>query len=118
MIHVQPFDDCIARGNWFIDIHNPAGEGTERVYPPEGKWYEIPYRSIRVRGLDNLLVASRCIDCTHEAHAAIRITAQVMAMGQGAGTAAAICVRENLQSTRNLDSTVLRDNLRKQGAFV
>ena len=118
VIKVPPFDDCIARGNWFIDIHNPTGEGTERIYPPEGKWYEIPYRSIRVRGLDNLLVASRCIDCTHEAHAAIRITAQVMAIGQGAGTAAAMCAQKNLSSTRSLDTALLRDTLRKQGAFV
>ncbi len=118
VIKVPPFDDCIARGNWFIDIHNPTGEGTVRIHPPEGKWYEIPYRSVRVQGLDNLLIASRCVDCTHEAHAAIRVTAQVMAIGQGSGTAAALCVRDNLASTRALDSAVLREALRKQGAFV
>lgn len=118
IMDVVPAEDCIARGNWFIDIHSPTGDGTERQHPPAGSWYEIPYRSIRARGLDNLLVASRCIDSTHEAHAAIRITPQVMAIGEGAGTAAALCVKQSLASTRDLDVSLLRATLRKQGAFV
>jgi hypothetical protein len=118
IIKVPAFDDCIARGNWFIDIHNPSGEGTVRIKPPDGRWYEIPYRSICARGVRNLLVASRCIDSTHEAHAAIRITPQVAAIGQGAGTAAALCVRDKLDSTRDLDPARLRESLRNQGAFV
>ncbi len=118
IIEVVPFGDCIARGNWFIDIHSPTGEGTERIHPPEGKWYEIPYRSIRAQGVENLLIASRCIDSTHEAHAAIRITPQVMAIGEGAGAAAALCVKQGLTSTRQLDVNLLRETLRKQGAFV
>ncbi|MDF3057110.1 MAG: FAD-dependent pyridine nucleotide-disulfide oxidoreductase [Rariglobus sp.] len=118
IIDVVSFEDCIARGNWFIDIHSPTGEGTERIHPPEGKWYEIPYRSIRAQGVDNLLIASRCLDSTHEAHAAIRITPQVMAIGEGAGAAAALCVKQDLTSTRQLDVNLLRETLRKQGAFV
>ncbi|HEY0944172.1 MAG TPA: FAD-dependent oxidoreductase [Opitutaceae bacterium] len=118
IIDVVPFEDCIARGDWFIDIHSPTGDGTERIHPPPGKWYEVPYRSIRAHGVENLLVASRCIDSTHEAHAAIRITPQVVAIGQGAGTAAALCVRHGLASTRQLDAQLLRETLRQQGAFV
>lgn len=118
IIKVPEHADCIARGDWFIDIHSPTGEGTVRVHPPAGKWYEIPYRSIRPRGLENVLVASRCIDSTHEAHAAVRITPQVMAIGQGAGTAAALCVKQGLRSTRDLDAKILRETLRAQGAFV
>ncbi len=118
ILQAPAFDDCIARGNWFIDIHNPNGEGTVRIHPPKGKWYEIPYRSICAHGVDNLLVASRCIDSTHEAHAAIRVTPQIVAIGQGAGTAAALCIKKNLTSTRDIDCTELRATLRSQGAFV
>jgi len=118
ILKVPAFDDCIARGSNFIDIHNPAGEGTTLAFPPKGKWYEIPYRSVRVRGLDNLLVASRCLDSTHEAHAAIRVTNQIMAVGEGAGTAAALCARDGLASTRDLDPARLREALRAKGAFV
>ena len=118
ILQVPEMEDCIARGDNFIDIHSPTGEGTQRLHPPEGKWYEIPYRSIRARGIDNLLIASRCIDSTHEAHAAVRVTPQVMAIGQGAGTAAALCVKQGLCSTRQLDATLLRETLRAQGALV
>lgn len=118
IVKVTPFEDCIARGDWFIDIHSPTGEGTVRIHPPAGKWYEIPYRTIRAQGVDNLLVASRCIDSSHEAHAAIRITPQVMAIGEAAGAAAALCVKQGLKSTRDLDVKLLRETLRKQGAFV
>lgn len=118
IVEVTPFEDCIARGDWFIDIHSPTGEGTVRIHPPVGKWYEIPFRCTRAQGVDNLLVASRCIDSTHEAHAAIRITPQVMAIGEGVGAAAALCVKLGLKSTRDLDVKLLRETLRKQGAFV
>jgi hypothetical protein len=118
IMNVTPVADCIARGNWFIDIHSPTGEGTERAHPPAGSWYEIPYRSICAHSLDNLLVASRCIDSTHEAHAAIRITPQVMAIGQGAGTAAALSVAQRHCDIRRVDTEILRQTLRGQGAFV
>ena len=118
IVQCTPFEDCIARGDWYIDIHSPTGEGTQRIHPPEGKWYEVPYRSIRARGLENVLIASRCLDSSHEAHAAIRITPQVVAIGQAAGTAAALCVRDGLDSTRRLDAALLRRTLREQGAFV
>ncbi|MFH1498776.1 MAG: FAD-dependent oxidoreductase [Verrucomicrobiota bacterium] len=49
-----------------------------------------------------MLIASPCIDSSHEAHAAIRITPQVMAIGQAAGTAATRCVQQNLASTRDV----------------
>ncbi len=112
------FPDGIARGSWSIDIHNPGGEGTE-IQNAGGKgYYEIPYRSIRARGTHNLLVASRCIDCSHEAHAAIRITPQVMAIGQAAGTAAAICLKQGLDHVRDVDVGELRRVLRAQNAYI
>jgi hypothetical protein len=82
--------DVIARGDWWIDIHNPKGEGivnsdgspttqhaSVKAGPAPGDWYEIPYRSTTAHGLDNLLIASRCIDSTHEAHGRPRIAADL-----------------------------------------
>ncbi len=118
IIHAGSFDDAIARGNWYVDIHSPTGQGTTTVGPPDGKFYEIPFRSLRPRGVDNLLIASRCIDSTHEAHAAVRITPQVVAIGQAAGTAAALCHGAALCNIRDLDTARLRETLRSQGAYV
>lgn len=112
------FPDAIARGNWAIDIHNPKGEGTEFRQLAEGEYFEIPYRSLCARGIDNLLVASRCIDCTHEAHAAIRITPQIVAIGEAAGLAAAIATGDGDRDTRSVDIALLRQTLRERGAFV
>jgi hypothetical protein len=118
VIELTDFPDTIARGDWYIDIHSPTGEGTERVHPPEGQSYQVPYRSTTAQGVENVLVGSRCIDSTHEAHAAIRITPQVFAIGQGVGTAAAIMVEQSLASTRKVDITELRRRLEKQGAII
>ncbi len=123
--------DAIARGDWWIDIHNPTGEGigTEdggvitqqdacKRGPAAGDWYEIPYRSITAHGLDNLLVASRCLDSTHEAHAAVRASQQICAIGEGAGTAAAQAVARQLSNVRDVDIREVQARLRKSGALI
>jgi hypothetical protein len=56
-----------------------------------------------------VLVAGRCISSTHEALAAIRVMPPSFAMGQAAGTAAALAVRGDGTSRQ-----VSVDELRKQ----
>ena len=110
----RKFPDGICRGNYPLDIHNPTGAGTliKRLEP--GTTYEVPYRSLLPRGLGNVLVASRCISATHEAHGSLRIMPIVMAIGEAAGTAAGLSVRQGV-SPRDLDSEALREQLRRQG---
>jgi hypothetical protein len=121
--------DVIARGDWWIDIHNPKGEGlvgqngeiitpaqASKMGPAPGDWYEIPYRSTTAHGLDNLLVASRCIDTTHEAHAAVRASQQVCAIGEGVGTAQVIT--RKLATVREVDVRDVQERLRKSGALI
>jgi hypothetical protein len=80
-------------------------------------YYEIPYRCLVPQRTDNLLVAGRCLSATHEAAASARVIPPVYAMGQAAGTAAALCARERLRP-RDLDGRRLRETLRTQGAIV
>ena len=54
--------------------------------------YDIPYRTLVPQVKRGLLVAGRCFSATHDAHASCRSMAQTMAMGQAAGTAAALAV--------------------------
>jgi hypothetical protein len=70
--------------------------------------YDIPYRSLVPQKVDRLLVAGRCISATHEAMAAIRVMATCMAMGEAAGRAARMPVRQNI-SPGDVDVTRLRD---------
>ena len=46
-------------------------------------------------GVDNLWVAGRCASMTHEAQSAARVTGACFVMGQAAGTAADIALKDN-----------------------
>ena len=87
------------------------------AWPPKGDWYDIPYRSLVPQEADNLLVAGRCISGTFEAQAAFRVMGTCMAMGQAAGTAAAICTKRGIACSA-LDSAELRRTLGSDGALV
>ncbi|MFQ6132442.1 MAG: FAD-dependent oxidoreductase, partial [Armatimonadota bacterium] len=86
--------DVIARCQYSVDIHNPDGKGARIVRLKDP--YDIPYRCLIPRGVDNLLVTGRAISADHAAHSSLRIQPTSYAIGQAAGTAAAICVRENV----------------------
>ncbi len=96
VLNARTFDDAIARSAYPIDIHNPAGSGTSTRRLPPGASYEIPYRCLVPKGVDDLLVAGRCISTTHEALASTRLTPTVMTLGQAAGTAAALSVARDV----------------------
>jgi len=109
------FDDVIARSGYPIDIHNPEGKGVTANFIREGGAYDIPYRSIIPVGVSNLLLAGRCISTTHEAQATTRLTPSCMAIGQAAGTAAALAARDG-KSTDDISVPELQDRLRQGGA--
>jgi glycine/D-amino acid oxidase-like deaminating enzyme len=106
------FDDQIARCGAPIEEHH-AGDDTRWVYLEDGATYGIPFRSLQPQALDNVLVAGRCFSATHDAHASARSMATCMAMGQAAGTAAALSAEPS-----RLDSVLLRERLRADGADV
>ncbi len=109
------FPDCIARSAYPVDIHAPTGDGLVTSQPPPD-WYEIPFRALLPLGLQNLIVAGRCISATHEGHASTRLTPTCFAMGQAAGTAAALCV-QNETLPREIGRE-LQQALCAQGALV
>ncbi|AJY75611.1 FAD-dependent oxidoreductase [Paenibacillus beijingensis] len=111
------FDDVIARGSYPVDIHNPNGEGTVMQHLKPGEWYDIPYRCLIPRKIENLLVGGRPISATHEAHSAIRVQPIAIAIGQAAGTAAAICARDQVLP-RRLNARKVQEALARQGASL
>jgi len=125
VVHARKFPDAIARLAYPVDVHSGRGEGYTRadetpagpVAPPPGDWYEVPFRCLVPLGVENLVVAGRCVSSTQEGHGAIRIMPCCAAMGQAAGTAAALSITENV-SPRGLASTILLPALRSQGALV
>ena len=112
----RAFPDGIACGTFAIDIHPPDGE--QQIFTGSGKAvYEIPYRSLLPQGLDNLLVAGRCISATHTAFGSARVMATAMGIGQGAGTAAAIALDNGL-TTREVAPDEIRQRLLDQGQYL
>ncbi len=114
VLAARAFDDAVARSAYPIDIHNPSGSGTSTRRLPPGRSYEIPYRCLVPLLVDDLLVAGRCISTTHEALASTRLTPTVMTLGQAAGTAAALSLRERV-TPRALDPHLLRERLIRDG---
>jgi hypothetical protein len=119
---LQPvrFEDAIAAGAYPIDIHPAAGGGL--AYQPMGDdhAYQIPYGSLIPLGFDNALVAGRGISATHAAQAAIRVMTISMAVGQAAGTAAALARRQAPSSLdmRTVPMTELKAKLTRDGAIL
>lgn len=111
------FPDSIAAGNYDIDIHNPEGSGTSHYYFPEGVYYTIPYSCLVPLGKDNLLTAGRCVSATHEAQASIRIMPICCCLGEAAGTAAAVAVKNHRSFPEN-DISEIQRILRSNGAFI
>ncbi|MCX5749007.1 MAG: FAD-dependent oxidoreductase [Candidatus Saganbacteria bacterium] len=109
------FDDPVARCNYPIDIHSPDGRSTTFRKPGPGTYYEIPYRCLVPKKIENLLVAGRCISVTHEALSSMRIMPVCMALGQAAGAAAAISLKKHV-TPRKIDYCDLRKVINEQGA--
>jgi glycine/D-amino acid oxidase-like deaminating enzyme len=110
------FDDQIGLCGAPIEDHH-GGADTTWAYLPDGQCVGIPYRTLVPQKSENLLVAGRCFSATHDAHASVRSMAQCMAMGQAAGSAAAIAVSRNI-APRDVPVPELRDKLRTLGAVL
>lgn len=112
------FPDMIAACAYSLDIHSPDGRTTRLERIPGNGYYHIPYRSLIPRGCSNLLLSSRCISGTHEAHSSYRIMASVSAIGEAAGVAAALGVLQHRNDVREIESSHIRYVLQLRGQFT
>ncbi|HUT35093.1 MAG TPA: FAD-dependent oxidoreductase [Planctomycetota bacterium] len=119
--------DGVARSSWEIDIHSatdPRKKGVaydDPAYRPRiegakrGDYFDVRYGCLVAKGVDDLLVAGRCLSAEHEAQASLRIQQTCMATGQAAGTAAALSLKEGV-APRQLDPAKLVAQLDKDRA--
>ena len=85
-------------------------DSAPRLQIKDGGTYGIPYKALRVAGVDNLLAAGMIITSNHDAHMSTRNTVCCMGQGQATGTAAALCAKRNC-GTRELPYAELRKAL-------
>lgn len=112
------FDDRVAMGGRYIDVHDPTPDNTGKsLYMTFPDGYFIPFRCLIPQKVGNLLTAGRCISVSYAAYGSTRVMAQCMATGQAAGTAAALAARSNC-SVRRINIGELQNKLREQGAII
>jgi hypothetical protein len=84
----RPVENPAALACWPLELRENA-KGPRFRFPVENRTTCISLDCLRSRTFENLFVAGRCISCTHEAQASIRVTGTCLATGEAAGKAAA-----------------------------
>ena len=115
----RSFSDDIARNAYFIDIHMARPDsGMTMVHLPPGESHGIPYRSLLPVGLTNVIVAGKSISTDRATQGSTRVMPNCFAMGEAAGTAAALLSAAGSRSTRSIDISLLQRTLVEQGAWL
>jgi len=103
------FDDSIGIFPEFIDGYGIL------ILPTTGRYFQIPYRNLLPKGIENLLVSGRATGGDRDSHAATRNMACCAVTGQGAGIAAAISVKTG-KPLAQVDVANIQKELVRQGA--
>lgn len=109
------FDDAIASCAWPQEYHT-EGRSTRYEFLAPGVTYQVPFGCLRPEGVANLLTVGRCISADHDALASVRVMAPCLAMGQAAGTAAALAGRQGADTLDALEIAELQAELVAGGA--
>jgi len=109
------FPDSIGINAWPMELHVQGRIEWRFPDDPDRAFNELPWRMLLTPGIENLLVAGRCASMTHEGQSAARASGACFAMGQAAGTAAALA---RGSSFHVVDATVLGQQLRAHGAIT
>lgn len=120
------FEDEIGRYNYPVDIHpttpDPADyakfeEEFKTLRYKDGESYGIPYRILTPQGLDNVLVAGRCVSSDRFMQGSIRVMPGCYITGQAAGIAARLALESSV-SVHDVNVPELQARLKKLGAYL
>lgn len=111
-----PGDSVFVAAN-SVDVHGRFGPKSNEYIPIEGRFYGVPYRSLIPIKMDGLILSGRCLSADSTAAGAVRVMPPCMAMGQAAGSAAALSVK-NSCTPRELDTELLRSVLRENRVYL
>ncbi len=129
------FDDEIAFGGWFLDLHTPGGllaehseANTKENYSPYTERavanyvgpYSIPLRSCIARDVDNLMLAGRDMSLSHAAFGSVRVMETLALVGQGVGTAAAVAIERGIpiHDVPTQAADAVKQRLLRDGCFL
>jgi hypothetical protein len=124
LVEQRDFDDAVAYGGWAIDLH-PA-DGVYSKLPACNQYhtkgiYQIPYRALISKDVENLFLAGRIISATHVAFGSTRVMATSAFCAQAIGMAASICLKERKNPAELLSPPLLKclqNRLNKNGQSI
>ena len=105
------FDDTIGIFPEFLDGYGVV------IIPTTGRYFQVPYGIMLPQKVENLLVAGRCVAGDKISHAATRQMMCCTVTGQGAGTAAAVSLKDNV-TCRAVNIATVQKVLKKQGVRI
>ena len=112
----QVFEDSVCYSYWFVDIHR-EGQAAYIKYITHDKTPTIRLSAMISKDLSNLMMAGRCVSSDRETNSSLRVKASCMAMGQAAGTAAAIAVRDGVDAVQ-VPADKVKQALDENGAII
>jgi len=99
-----PYPDATGTMTWNIDLHYPDPENEAKFAEPFRSCayhrgiqypYPVPYRCLYARDVENLFLGGRHLSMSHVAFSCVRVMRTLGILGEVAGLAAAICIKEN-----------------------
>jgi hypothetical protein len=124
IIEQHRHEDAVSYGGWAIDLHPADGVYSEK--PPCNQYhsqgvYQIPYRSLYSRDVQNLFLAGRLISSSHIAFGSTRVMMTGAHNAQAIAVAASIC-RETEKNPADISKGYLLKTLQKRllrtGQFI
>ena len=113
ILEAKFYDNCVVRRAHFnFDVHNLTGASLDKTGVQHGfkqqNDYTIPYGCLLPKNVEDLLLSGRNISGSHMAHSNFRIMSVCIALGEAAGTAAALSIKEN-KRLRDLVGTKIQE---------
>ncbi len=119
VVEGRKFEDAIGSCGAVADIHDVKGEknGVQLIEIGGDGKYDIPYRILLPKGIENLLVVGRCVSTDSIANSSIRQQAGCFVTAQAGGTAAAMASTKGI-TPRSSDIKEIQRILIDQGAIL
>ncbi len=109
--------DMFCQSNYPIDIHGKQLKNiANNLIPEDDKpWYDIPFRSLLVKGISNLMVAGRCLGAEFLVESSLRVQHSARSSGEAAGIGAALALQKGV-TPHEIDGAEVRAIMKSKGA--
>ena len=96
-----------------LEMHRFGMPAGAECRPNPRDYCEIPFRALIPLGVDNLLLAGRCVSAEFDSCGGVRVIAPSMGTGQAAAVACDVCIKDN-KKPRDIDPRIIREKMIKE----